>query len=266
MNVTSECVGPEIAASMLQALHPHQRRMRKATVAVYADEMRNSRWQDTGEPIVFDEDGRLVDGQHRLQAIIDTGQTHSFLVVRGIPRSASRALGQGLGRTVGDVLAFSGVTVTKLHETIARNMIVSRERFKWKRGMSRTMIAEFLVAHREVIDRVVGEFTPHVPGVSVGPVCAAVANAFLACPERAVEIERFCHHLRSGLDLDSDGPGATIAALRDYLMRGSAAGGLTGAGRQYSAYLKTSRAIRAFLDGEKLVKLYATKDCFPLAR
>ena len=47
-----------------------QRNRRRDTVTAYAEDMAAGRWKENGETIKFDSEGRLIDGQHRLAAVV----------------------------------------------------------------------------------------------------------------------------------------------------------------------------------------------------
>lgn len=55
-------------------------------------------WKLNGEPIIFDEYGNLVDGQHRLWAIFKSGVTAILTVVTGVPRDAVPTIDTGTSR------------------------------------------------------------------------------------------------------------------------------------------------------------------------
>jgi len=65
-------------------------------------------WWLNGETIIFGADGTLLDGQHRLTAIVQAGVFVDVLVVRGIDEDAFRTLDGGRTRTSGDVLSIDG--------------------------------------------------------------------------------------------------------------------------------------------------------------
>jgi hypothetical protein len=52
-------------------------------------EIKRGRWVTTGVPIILDENGYVIDGQHRLQAIVDSGQSVWVWVCRGVSRKAA---------------------------------------------------------------------------------------------------------------------------------------------------------------------------------
>jgi hypothetical protein len=65
-------------------------------------------WWLNGETIIFGSDGTLLDGQHRLTAIVQAGVSVDVLVVRGIDEEAFRTLDGGRTRTTGEVLSIDG--------------------------------------------------------------------------------------------------------------------------------------------------------------
>lgn len=67
-------VTPEQAAIWLAGLHEKQRRFRRQFADGYAEDMREGNWNpNSPAPIVISETGKLLDGQHRLSAIVSTG-------------------------------------------------------------------------------------------------------------------------------------------------------------------------------------------------
>ena len=100
-------VDPELAEKWL-ALNVANRTVRAARVREYAAEMTAGRWLYTADPIRFDEDGKLIDGQHRLRAIVKSGATIDLHVVRGLPREAQDAIDTGAARTASDALKVRG--------------------------------------------------------------------------------------------------------------------------------------------------------------
>lgn len=74
-------VGPELAEEFLRKNTKNYRKYRPWVAKKYADDMRNNRWKINGESICFNSKGELVNGQHRLEAIVMTGITIPIVVV-----------------------------------------------------------------------------------------------------------------------------------------------------------------------------------------
>lgn len=62
------------------------RHVNQRHVDLLANDMTNGRWVENGVSIVLDEDGYLIDGQHRLWAVAQSGVTVRSLVVVGVNR------------------------------------------------------------------------------------------------------------------------------------------------------------------------------------
>lgn len=84
-----ETITPAIARGMLSMNKNNYRSLSKYKVSLYAYEMQNNAWETNGEPIVFDEDGNLKNGQHRLTAIVESDVTLPMLVVRGVAKDVN---------------------------------------------------------------------------------------------------------------------------------------------------------------------------------
>lgn len=65
-------------------------------------------WQLTHQGIAFDEHDALIDGQHRLAAIVRAGLTVPLTVTHGVPRPAFTVMDTGRKRTGRDALALAG--------------------------------------------------------------------------------------------------------------------------------------------------------------
>jgi len=100
-------VTPQLAEHWL-AQNTHNRPIIKAVVERYKRDMMRGRWHLEGSPIKFSPDGTLLDGQQRLTAVVQTGISQTFLVVKGIETDAQIAMDTGRKRTAGDALAING--------------------------------------------------------------------------------------------------------------------------------------------------------------
>lgn len=102
-------VTPQIAAVWLAHNIPDRnRRVRKNLIRKYAKDMTATRWALTGDSIQFAASGRLLDGAHRLEAIINSGVSISLFVIRGLEDHAQQSMDIGARRTIGDQLEIAG--------------------------------------------------------------------------------------------------------------------------------------------------------------
>lgn len=122
-----ETITPEIAQQWL-GLNVHNRHTRNVIVDRYARDMESGNWQFTGEALKFSADGTLLDGQHRLQAIVKAGATLPMLVVRGLPAEAQTVMDTGAKRSASDALALHGERNTALLAAVAGMILTDGDR------------------------------------------------------------------------------------------------------------------------------------------
>ncbi len=96
------------------------RSIRDQRVNQYARDMKAGQWELTGEPVKFAKDGRLLDGQHRLWAIVVAEVTLTLFVVRGLEADSQSYMDTGAARTAGDALSLNGETNAALLAAAAR--------------------------------------------------------------------------------------------------------------------------------------------------
>lgn len=102
MHFTIEWFSPERAAAILRDKNPDNRPVSVAVVKQYAKQMVD--WNLTGEPIIFDTNGNLLNGQHRLHACMESNAGFWTLCVYGVPRACFPFLDVGKQRSAADAL------------------------------------------------------------------------------------------------------------------------------------------------------------------
>jgi len=103
-------ITPEIASAWLGANHGN-RNQRERKIESYGRDMLSGEWLTTGESIKFDWNGRMIDGQHRLEAVVATGVAITSLVVRGLDPRVQSVLDTNAKRSAADALGFAGVKI-----------------------------------------------------------------------------------------------------------------------------------------------------------
>lgn len=103
-------VSPALAQRWLGETNTRNRKLDVGHVGRLADEMTNGRWDFTPQPIVFGDDGVLIDGQHRLAAVVKSGQVTPFMLVIGVDPVVFRSFGLIKLRSVSDILGIHGAT------------------------------------------------------------------------------------------------------------------------------------------------------------
>lgn len=101
-------VTPDMARKWL-GFNTHNRNVRGRVVAGYATDMRNGDWRVNGETIKFSADGTLLDGQHRLHAVIEADVPVRMLIVRGLDAATQDTMDDGVTRKFSDALRLRGI-------------------------------------------------------------------------------------------------------------------------------------------------------------
>lgn len=100
-------VTPALAKEWLDR-NVHNRPIRKNKVVNYARDMRAGNWALNGEAVKFAVDGVLLDGQHRLHAVVAADVPVQMLVVSGLANDTQTTMDSGVKRTTGDALGLDG--------------------------------------------------------------------------------------------------------------------------------------------------------------
>ncbi len=80
------------------------RKLREHRVKYFADAMEKGKWKLTHQGVAIASSGRLIDGQHRLRAIVLCGKTVPMLVTTDVPEDTYSVLDAGQARTMSDRL------------------------------------------------------------------------------------------------------------------------------------------------------------------
>lgn len=151
-------VTPEMAAEMLTRNTGNFRPMDKYRVRKYAADMAASKWHLNGETIKVSADGTILDGQHRLSAIVLSGVTVRILIVSGVESSAA-AIDRGRPRTVGQWLRHENIKNANTVASAAK-LVLAHDRGLWSKSSFQvdeirdTEIIEFALANNHRLQEV----------------------------------------------------------------------------------------------------------------
>lgn len=103
MKTSQVMLTPEYASQLLLQ-NTGNRKIRNSVVTRYAEDMRNKKWANTHQGIAIDINGNLIDGQHRLHAVIKSGSTVPMLVTTGLPPESFEVIDKLSARSDADSL------------------------------------------------------------------------------------------------------------------------------------------------------------------
>ena len=230
-------VTPELATAWM-GKNTYNRLISRHTVRKYASDMERNKWTLNHQGIAFGEDGVLVDGQHRLLAVIEAAKTVRMMVTWGADRTGIDELRV---RSTQDVIKFGGMSdwITPKDIQTAKQMAVLFTNGNQKVVISTTELVEFAEKNKAAI-RFSGEhFLTNKKAISTALVRASVAVAYYHVSHEC--LSRFVDVLYTGVVQDPKE--SAVIRLREHLIQYGLGGG---AQARTDMAKKTGRAIVAF--------------------
>lgn len=130
MKTEVKLITPEIAKSILSVTHKN-RVVRTKKVNLFAYDMTVGKWKaETGEAIKISREGYLLDGQHRLLAIIQSNKSIPLLIISDLDDSIMDVLDTGTPRNAGDVFRFNGIKNDRWLSTMIKSYLLLNGGFK----------------------------------------------------------------------------------------------------------------------------------------
>lgn len=119
-------VTPAHAEKWLE-MNTGNRRIRPSHVRHLASQMEQGRWMLSPEPIVFSKN-RLLDGQHRLSAVLMSGCTIEASVALVQNEDVFRVLDQGVNRSLTDLTCIPSAVLTPLQWLLKHSVVGLRKK------------------------------------------------------------------------------------------------------------------------------------------
>jgi hypothetical protein len=268
MTMTLETVTPTKAETWLAA-NKRNRHVNKAWVEDIAAALRRGEYKPLA-PIAFDWNGVLIDGQHRLLAIIESGVTIKLWVAHNVDPDTQQVIDTGRKRRLADELHMQGIPNAALLAAMVV-LVYRAEQHTLRTTSAHPTIPEglaLLSRHPNLPMSI-----PAARGVSARLGGPPSIYGFLHYHFASIEsddaqedADYFFEHLGTGEGLE---PGDPLLALRRLLERArqDPSNTLTQATRM-AVFIK---AWNAFRSGEPIQKLYwkaggANPEKWPVAR
>ena len=232
MKYRTEVITPERARKLLDQtaqLGFNNRSIRQARVEKLSHAISLGQWQLTHQPLAITTDGAVLDGQHRLQAIVMADKEVEMLVVRDAAPETFSVVDTGAARTTGDALKISGFTDVNHLSAAVRGFIAydqivgTTDQFKKMSALiTSTDVLEFLddPDRRQVAQRAISEASRTANGLARYGLKSAIAMSMMLVQLRKNEVGsstavEFYARLEDGVSLAADSP---ILALRKWFM------------------------------------------------
>lgn len=114
-------VDPELAEMFLASNFAENRAFSQEYVNKLSAEMKAGRWGLSNDAITVDTEGRFLNAQHRMKAIIASKTTQRFIVLLNADRESAEWLDIGKKRSMSQRITVSGVKMTDKECSIIRN-------------------------------------------------------------------------------------------------------------------------------------------------
>lgn len=109
MKISKELITPLMAKELLD-LSAGNRNLSASKISSYAHDMKNGRWiEDTFEFIKISKEGFLLDGHHRLNAVVLSNTSIYLNIVKGVDHAIMGVIDTGKSRNANDALKINGI-------------------------------------------------------------------------------------------------------------------------------------------------------------
>lgn len=202
-------ITPAIAQKWLE-LDVSDRTLSQLLVDKYAAEMTAGKWdEDNGETLKLASDGGVLDGQHRLWAIFQSGVTLRLLVVFDVDKDCFKTIDIGKVRTPGDVVGIAGVSsANTVAGAAAIVMCIEAKKYSAdthspSRGILRSSLIEFCLAHKDELQVAARAAQRAKIGKMMSPSLGTAAFYLFSTKSKAAnaltQAEAFFQQLSSGI-------------------------------------------------------------------
>jgi len=250
---------PDLASAFITECNTHNRKLVDAHVERLSREMKAGRWLLTHQGIAFTVNRVLLDGQHRLWAVVMSEVTVPMRVFFNESPDSLAAIDAIRARTNDEIISLAGGMGTVTRSELATLRAVLGGLGNYNR-MTPGEESQILARHRKAI------LFAHelLPTARYRGVATAITRGVLARASYSADagkLQHFADVLQSGVAPNDDDQPITLL-LKFLIGTGHSRRGRPEVREQYG---KTERALSAYLAGEQLNKLYATTvELFPL--
>jgi hypothetical protein len=246
------------AAQRLLERNIHNRKISEKVIQKYVAEIKAGEWRLTPGGIGFDDHGVLVDGQHRLSAIVRANQAVPMLITLGLPKACQEKVDRQRRRTLFDALFLAGHAFQRQEVEIAT--CLTRRLVRSDSGVvpSDFLVKQTLECHLEHIRAVFALMkgdNKSKRGLSQAAFLSAAVLYHEIDPAKCAE---FLEGVRTGEMLTQDHP---AMRLRRFLLGETVTTAMPrGGANQSFIFRRAVFAMQAHLDGRNISGLRELED------
>lgn len=217
-----EWMTPEWASEILEYQNPNNRPVRQRSVERIAFDIMAGKWKVTHQGIAFGSNGQLLDGQHRLSAIVKAKKAVTILVTYGVSDNSMLVIDSGIARTAADGLRLKYGTRSASAAAAAIKHYFLYYRYKsvvWSNVVkpSNSELDDFYEQKRDIVDKAV-DVACSANRSFKKLIKTSVSTVFLIIDKEGGDLtgyQEFMESLSKGTNLSDDSP---LLAYRNFLM------------------------------------------------
>lgn len=146
-------INAEKAATLLDA-NTGNRKLSQNNLSAIKASLQRGEWKLNGEAVKISDTGKILDGQHRLVACVETGISFQTLIVYNVPDETQVTMDSGKSRTHADVLTLAGYT-NAISLAATALAVVRTEQYSLRAALATG--AAYPVTRNQILERVKAE-------------------------------------------------------------------------------------------------------------
>jgi len=190
-------ISPAIASALLEKNTRNFRPVNQRYVNAYARDMAAGKWPYNGESIKVHKDGTILDGQHRLNAIVQAGVGIWCDIIEGLDDAVLATLDTGKPRVASDFLRYLGVPNYRFAAALARQTIINLTSDNWRAAstikITANEVEKFYHIHEETINGVARYRTDLSQVIAAGYQGPVLFFTHIVCPEAIERLSALVH-------------------------------------------------------------------------
>lgn len=223
MQIKEVKITPHMAQSMLKK-NTSNRPLSERLVSRYVKEVKSGNWKMTGDTIKLSKQGNLIDGQHRLKAVVVADVPITSMIAYGVEDNCFEVIDTGKKRSHADVLSMEGYKhTTQLAAALRLKYAIDEAPIPKQEKSLHTIIRG--ISNTEILDLI--KLYPKMPEavmvIKEHPYCGTLltVSAASVCAYEFEKIDRplahmFFEKIETGADLSGNSP---LLHLRNDLIK-----------------------------------------------
>jgi hypothetical protein len=202
-------INPTIAKEMLKR-NFNNRKLNETHIRNLSNQMKLNNWLFDGTPLKFDKYGRLLDGQHRLNAVIESNKQIKFLILTDIETEAFKVMDTGRLRSSSDVLSIMNIKYPNDVAYVARQYLLFDNGKRSSGGnvmkISNTEVVDWYNQNLDIINFVSKSDSLCKKFSKVLSRGQVAFYWYLFHQKNVIQAEDFIYKLCDGIGIDSNSP------------------------------------------------------------